>query len=205
MSQKKIEEPVEPPKKSKFKLILIIIILLLLLGGGAATFWWFQMRTPNTIVPAPQTQVDATNVGNAPVSTAGTNVQKQNNSATTTIPNVNTTSNTSATSSSSAQNVATNITNIPAVTVNLSDTDPIRYLRVSMDVELSTAEAVDEIKAQNAKIRDSIIILLSGKTYRELASARGKLEVKNEVASRINQILGSPRVVRIYFTEFVIQ
>ena len=29
--------------------------------------------------------------------------------------------------------------------------------------------------------------------------------LKNEVAARLNQILGTPRVIRIYFTEFVVQ
>ena len=32
-----------------------------------------------------------------------------------------------------------------------------------------------------------------------------KLLLKNEVADRLNQILGAPRVTRVYFTEFVIQ
>ena len=33
----------------------------------------------------------------------------------------------------------------------------------------------------------------------------GKVLLKAEVASRLNQILGGPYVVRVYFTEFVVQ
>lgn len=74
-----------------------------------------------------------------------------------------------------------------------------------MEVEVSTPDAVRELDAQAPKVRDAIIILLSGKTYAELSTADGKMLLKNEVAARLNQILGTPRVVRIYFTEFVVQ
>ena len=72
-------------------------------------------------------------------------------------------------------------------------------------VTVNPPDAVRDIQAQSAKIRDAIIILLSSKTYAELSSTEGKMQLKNEVAARLNQILGTPRVVRVYFTDFVVQ
>lgn len=94
---------------------------------------------------------------------------------------------------------------LPTVTVNLADAAGDRYLKVGMEVEVSSPDAVRDIQAQSAKIRDAIIILLSSKTYAELSSTEGKMQLKNEVAARLNQILGTPRVVRVYFTDFVVQ
>ena len=100
---------------------------------------------------------------------------------------------------------ATSMATLPSVMVNLADAAGDRYLRVGMEVEVSTPDAVRELDAQAPKVRDAIIILLSGKTYAELSTADGKMLLKNEVAARLNQILGTPRVIRIYFTEFVVQ
>jgi len=97
------------------------------------------------------------------------------------------------------------LTTLPPFLVNLADPAGRRYLKLSMDVEVNAPAAVKEIEGQTAKVRDAIILLLSGKSYTELAAPEGKLLLKNEVADRLNQILGAPRVTRVYFTEFVIQ
>lgn len=94
---------------------------------------------------------------------------------------------------------------LPPFLVNLADPAGRRYLKLSMDVEVNAPAAVKEVEGQTAKVRDAIILLLSGKSYAELAAPEGKLLLKNEVADRLNQILGAPRVTRVYFTEFVIQ
>ena len=164
----------------KFKVVLIIIILLILLIGGAISFWWFQLREPgapirNGTTQAPPVAQEATS--DAADSAPATDIPR---------PVVN--------------NVA-----LPTVTVNLADAAGDRYLKVGMEVEVSSPDAVRDIQAQSAKIRDAIIILLSSKTYAELSSTEGKMQLKNEVAARLNQILGTPRVVRVYFTDFVVQ
>ncbi len=174
------ELPAAPKKKSKFKLIMILIALLLLLGGGAGGFWWFTMRDPGS--PMPSLSDLAGKSASAETSPAAPQAKDV-------APPVS----------------STKLVSLPTVTVNLADTASARYLKVGMDVEVSTPEAVAEIQAQTARIRDAIIILLSSKTYAALASAEGKIQLKNEVASRLNQILGTPRVVRIYFTDFVVQ
>jgi flagellar protein FliL len=80
-----------------------------------------------------------------------------------------------------------------------------RYLKVGMILEIGNQEqgmVVDKYKPQ---IRDTILLLLSSKSFREISTMEGKLELKRALLSRINQILGEVIVTRIYFTEFVVQ
>ena len=179
-----------PVKKSKLKLIIIILILLLLILGGAGAFWWFQFGSPVDVV-TPPTAAATTTDGKATdpaTATAETTDADKKEGATPAKPKT-----------------VINLVNIPTVTVNLADTNPIRYLKVGMDVEVNTTSAITALNSQLAKIRDAVIIILSGKTYNELATTAGKLKIKNEIATRLNQILGAPRVIQIYFTDFVVQ
>ena len=178
-------EKAEPKRSGKFKIILIILILLLLLLGGAGTFWWFQLREPGASIlggsggasQAPAASAEAAADGSGGTSAPATDIPRP----------------------------AVHIAALPTVTVNLADAAGNRYLKVGMEVEVSAADAVRDIQAQSARIRDAIIILLSSKSYAELSSSEGKMQLKNEVASRLTQILGTPRVVRVYFTDFVVQ
>lgn len=184
----------EKPRRSKLKIILIILVLIFLMIAGAIAFWWFQIRQPGdsllpgmSNMPAASSQQEGSlAAGSGPQ--AGQASQPAQNQPVTDMPRP-----------------ATSMATLPSVMVNLADAAGDRYLRVGMEVEVSTPDAVRELDAQAPKVRDAIIILLSGKTYTELSSAEGKMALKNEVAARLNQILGTPRVIRIYFTEFVVQ
>ena len=167
-------------RSGKFKVVLIIIILLILLIGGAISFWWFQLREPGAPVKTGATQ--------PPAAAQEATADAARNAPATDIP----------------RPVVNNVA-LPSVMVNLADAAGDRYLKVGMEVEVSSPEAARDIQAQSAKIRDAIIILLSSKSYAELSTTEGKMQLKNEVASRLNQILGTPRVVRVYFTDFVVQ
>lgn len=89
--------------------------------------------------------------------------------------------------------------------VNLADPLGKRYIRIVFEVEVTQPSVTEELVKQKAKIRDSIIMLLSSKTYADLAPAESKLALKTEVANRLNQILGAPKVTRVFITEMVIQ
>ena len=89
--------------------------------------------------------------------------------------------------------------------VNLADPLGKRYIKVTFEVEIASPEVADELTMQKAKIRDSIIMLLSSKTYSDLAPAESKLALKTEVTSRLNQILGGSKITRVFLTDMVIQ
>lgn len=91
--------------------------------------------------------------------------------------------------------------------VNLIDNEGERYLKVVMQLELSDQLMIEEMKKMNPKLRDAILELLSAKTYKEMIDPLGKQRLRDEIVLRANMIVNSPqgKVVKVYFTEFVIQ
>ena len=89
--------------------------------------------------------------------------------------------------------------------VNLADPLGKRYINVTFEVEVTSPEVVQELAQQKPKIRDSIIMLLSSKSYADLMPPESKLALKTEVINRLNQILGGSKVSRVFFTHMVIQ
>jgi flagellar protein FliL len=103
------------------------------------------------------------------------------------------------------QKMTPEIITLPSFIVNLADPLGRRFLRLTLDVELVSKEAADELRRSDSRVRDAIILLLSSKSYANLASMESKITLKNEIVERLNQIAGGARVSNVYFTEFVIQ
>ena len=76
--------------------------------------------------------------------------------------------------------------------------------KLGMEVEVN-ADVSEALKAQNARIRDAVIMLLAGTSFTDIATPDGTVLLKAEVAARLNQILGAQRVIRVYFTDFVVE
>jgi len=91
--------------------------------------------------------------------------------------------------------------------VNLFDKKGIgkRYLKISMELEVAKEE--DKLKIDNhiPQLRDTVLILLSSQTLKDINTMEGKLELKHAILLRMNQILGKKTARRIFFTEFVVQ
>lgn len=80
-----------------------------------------------------------------------------------------------------------------------------RYLKTTVELEVADEETQILLQEQNAQIRDTILLLLSSQSFAEISSMEGKLELKQSLLLRINQLLGGAKVRRLYFTEFVVQ
>ena len=89
--------------------------------------------------------------------------------------------------------------------VNLAQSKGKRFLKVAITLELSSLEVNAEINENIQKITDSILILLSSKTFEDVYSVQGKFKLKDEVTTRVNRFLVLGHVKDAYFTEFVIQ
>jgi len=92
-----------------------------------------------------------------------------------------------------------------SIIVNLADGGGERYLKVTMQLEVATPEATKELDLVKPRIRDTIIDLLSSKTYADLADNMGKQRLRDEIVLRANSILAQGKVTKVYFTEFIIQ
>ncbi|GAB1535704.1 flagellar basal body-associated FliL family protein [Geovibrio sp. ADMFC3] len=90
--------------------------------------------------------------------------------------------------------------------VNLADPGGSRYLRVTLQLELTMTKGLkDEIDKRVPQIRDAIITILSSKRFEEINSAQGKMIMKQQIMRRINSLLASGQIANVYVTEFVIQ
>ena len=89
--------------------------------------------------------------------------------------------------------------------VNLVDNQGDRYLKVTIELEVSDKNCLVELNKIKPKLRDNVLDLLTAKSYRELMDIVGKQRLKDEIGMRLNNFLTTGKIVKVYFTEFVIQ
>ncbi len=97
------------------------------------------------------------------------------------------------------------IWSLGSLVVNLMDNNGERYLKTTIQLEVSNQESMTELEELRPKVTDSILVLLSSKTYKEIAGFEGKQSLRDEIAVRTNRYMTKGQVKRIYFTEFLIQ
>ncbi|MBW1697453.1 MAG: flagellar basal body-associated FliL family protein [Deltaproteobacteria bacterium] len=89
--------------------------------------------------------------------------------------------------------------------VNLSDPGGKRYLKAKIELEFTYEPVRKELTARLPQLRDSILLHLSSKTMEEIQSVDGKIELRNALIKRINQVLKTGKIKNLFFTQFVIQ
>lgn len=93
---------------------------------------------------------------------------------------------------------------LETISTNL-DGFPRRLIRVDMTLEMLDDEGFEEIMKSGALARDAVIRVLNGKTYNDLASVQGKLQLKNQMITQLNGLMDVGVVKNIYFKDFVVQ
>lgn len=89
--------------------------------------------------------------------------------------------------------------------VNLADKGDVRYLKISIKLELKKDSDKSRVEKRLAAIRDSMLILLSSKDFESIRTVEGKMQLRDEIIHRINTLLDGRLVKTAYFTEFVSQ
>jgi flagellar FliL protein len=89
--------------------------------------------------------------------------------------------------------------------VNLADTGRSRYLRVTMDLELTFPTDAGKLQKKLPQVRDSILMILPSKQFADIASMEGKMALRDEIIAKINGLFTRNVVTNIFFTEFVVQ
>jgi len=80
-----------------------------------------------------------------------------------------------------------------------------RYLKIKIVLEVGDEEAQRTVDSHIPQLKDTILLLLSSQSFSDINTMEGKIELKQILLSRINQVLGEGIVHRLYFTEFVVQ
>lgn len=97
------------------------------------------------------------------------------------------------------------VATIEELVVNLADRDEVHYLRVGVGVVLEAGIAVADIEPELAKINDVVIDIVSTKTFDDLRAPGATAGLKDEISEAARAAFDDERVVRIIFTNFVMQ
>lgn len=98
-----------------------------------------------------------------------------------------------------------------AFTVNLVPESGEQFVQLILSVEVADMPTGDRIKTYTPKIRNNVMMLLSGKKASELLTKEGKEKLASEIRDQMNQVLapdakGDDAPVReVLFTSFIIQ
>jgi len=86
--------------------------------------------------------------------------------------------------------------------VNISSDQGPRFLQTQMELELTDSTTEDEITKKKAAIRDSILVLLSSRSYREIRETAGMTKLRKDILKAVNGLLTNGKVREVYFTQF---
>lgn len=97
------------------------------------------------------------------------------------------------------------IYHLETLIVNLADKGGRRYLRVTMDTELTDADVTYKIDERLPIVKDAVLKILSTRTFDSINSIEGKNALRDEIIASLNEILKKESITNLYFTEFVVQ
>lgn len=80
-----------------------------------------------------------------------------------------------------------------------------RYLKATIELEIGSEAEKKKVESYKTQMKDTILMLLSSRSFEEIKTVEGKLDLKQSVLFQINQMVGENTVKKIYFTEFVVQ
>lgn len=89
--------------------------------------------------------------------------------------------------------------------VNLADAPDIRYLKLTIKLEVENDGVSANLSGRIPQLRDTILVLLSSKDSAMIRSPQGKFQLRDEITQRVNGLLPKPGVKTAYFTDFVVQ
>jgi len=98
-----------------------------------------------------------------------------------------------------------------AFTVNLVPESGEQFLQLILSVEVADLPTGDRIKTYTPKIRNNVMMLLSGKKASELLTREGKEKLAGEIRDQMNRVLAPDAkdddapVREVLFTSFIIQ
>jgi flagellar FliL protein len=112
--------------------------------------------------------------------------------------------------------------NMSTKIINLVDPGGRKYIRLTVVVEFApdnpeyeslpeeekihyVTEFEDKLNSRLPIMDDTVITLLSTKTYEDLYTAEGKEHLREEIMNILSEKLSDLHIISVYFTEFVVQ
>ena len=82
---------------------------------------------------------------------------------------------------------------------------PRRLIRMEVSLEMLDEEGFEEVVGLGPQARDAIVRVINAKTYNDIETVQGKLQLKTQIAAELNEFLKSGVVKNVYFSDFVVQ
>jgi flagellar FliL protein len=92
--------------------------------------------------------------------------------------------------------------------VNLADADAPRFLRATLSLAIVDKEAAEHLAEDavvKARVRSTILELLTTQKSSDLVTPEGKAVLKKSILAQAGKILTEAKVVDVLFSEFVVQ
>lgn len=97
----------------------------------------------------------------------------------------------------------------PPLVVNFDRNGRIGFLQASIQIMTRAADVQEGMQKHMPVIRNNLLLLLSSKTYADVASREGKEALRQEALAEVNAVLEQQgvagRAEDLYFTGFVMQ
>lgn len=94
---------------------------------------------------------------------------------------------------------------IDNVVVNPANSQGLRFLVVTIGVEVDSPEADKLLTARDAEVRDAVLGLLGRKTVGQLSDIAARDSLKVQLKKRIETVIPGHPIRHIYLPQFVIQ
>lgn len=82
---------------------------------------------------------------------------------------------------------------------------PRRLIRMEVSLEMLDEEGFEEVVGLGPQARDAIVRVINAKSYADVETVQGKLQLKSQIASELNGFLTTGVVKNVYFSDFVVQ
>lgn len=86
--------------------------------------------------------------------------------------------------------------------VNVASEEGPKYLQLRVELELGEPSLEEEVSRKKPAIRDSIIVLLSSRTFNQLRAPNALKTLRGDMLQSINHLLTTGQIKAIYFTQF---
>lgn len=97
----------------------------------------------------------------------------------------------------------------PPFVVNFELPSPVRFLQVTVELELQQQADLDAVQKHLPVIRNNLLMLFSGQNYQQLRNREGKEQLREAVLAEVRSILAQRAkrdgITQVYFTHFVMQ
>lgn len=97
----------------------------------------------------------------------------------------------------------------PSFVVNFELPSPVRFLQVTVELELNGPADREAVEKHLPVIRNNLLLLFGSQDYEQLRTRAGKERLREaaleEVRAILNERAGHAGVVQVYFTHFVMQ